>query len=102
MANALGQAEALAFGKENLTEPHRNFPGNRPSSLISWNKSNPYNIGSLIALYENITISSGLIWGINSFDQWGVELGKGLEKKLLNNENLENFSPRIMKILNNK
>jgi len=99
VANALGQAEALAFGKENLTEPHRNFPGNRPSSLISWNKSNPYNMGSLIALYENITISSGLIWGINSFDQWGVELGKKITKGLLDESQSNSMRLRLERFL---
>ena len=99
VANALGQAEALAFGKENLTEPYRNFPGNRPSSLISWNKSNPYNMGSLIALYENITISSGLIWGINSFDQWGVELGKKITKGLLDESQSNSLQLRLKRFL---
>jgi len=99
VANALGQAEALAFGEENLTEPHRRFHGNRPSSLISWKKSNPYNMGSLIALYENITISSGLIWGINSFDQWGVELGKEITKGLLDENGSSKIRPQLKRFL---
>ena len=100
--NAMAQVEALAHGSLNSIEPHKNFRGNKPATIISWDTTDPFTVGSLIALYESITISSGFLWGINSFDQWGVELGKSLEKKLLNNENLENFSPRIMKILNNK
>lgn len=76
VANALAQAEALAIGSENLAEPHRHFAGGRPSSLISWDQSTPYAIGRVLALYEHITTVSGFIWDVNSFDQWGVELGK--------------------------
>ena len=57
---------------------NKNFPGGRPSTIISWQKNTPFSIGKLIALYENITIASGFIWNINSFDQWGVEFGKRL------------------------
>ena len=95
VANALAQAEALALGRNNVTQPHKSFPGNRPSTIISWEQSSPYNIGTLLALYENITISSGFIWGINSFDQWGVELGKEIAKDLLDNTKLSNFRPQV-------
>ena len=73
--NAVAQAEALALGSENIAEPHRHFPGNRPSILLSWDKTTPYALGRLLALYEHITVVSGFIWDVNSFDQWGVELG---------------------------
>ena len=63
--------------------PHKTFSGNRPSNLILLNKINPRNMGSLIALYEHKTFVQGVIWGINSFDQWGVELGKQLAKTIL-------------------
>lgn len=76
VANALAQAEALAIGSPNTTEPHRHFAGNRPSTLISWRASTPHVLGQLLALYEHITVVSGFIWDVNSFDQWGVELGK--------------------------
>jgi glucose-6-phosphate isomerase len=74
--SAVAQSESLAMGSSNPDEPHRNFPGNRPSTIISWPRSTPYHLGQLLALYENITISCGFLWGVNSFDQWGVELGK--------------------------
>ena len=91
--NALAQAEALAIGQENLEEPHRNFQGGKASTIISWGKSDPYNLGGLLALYEHVTITSGFLWDINSFDQWGVELGKQKAKELVNPENYDEFSP---------
>ena len=81
-ANALAQAEALAVGSPNSTEPHRHFPGDRPSSVISWQTTGPYELGRLLALYEHVTAVSGFLWGVNSFDQWGVELGKVMAKKV--------------------
>jgi len=76
VANALAQAEALAIGAENKAEPHRHFAGGRPSSLITWQATTPAVLGQLLALYEHITVVSGFVWNVNSFDQWGVELGK--------------------------
>jgi glucose-6-phosphate isomerase len=76
VANALAQAEALAIGSPNTEEPHRHFAGGRPSSLISWPVTTPHVLGQLLALYEHVTVVSGFIWDVNSFDQWGVELGK--------------------------
>ncbi|MEC8127478.1 MAG: glucose-6-phosphate isomerase [Pseudomonadota bacterium] len=81
-ANALAQAEALAVGSPNDAEPHRHFAGDRPSSVISWEASTPYAIGRLLALYEHVTIVSGFLWGVNSFDQWGVELGKVMARRV--------------------
>jgi len=82
MANLFAQAEALAFGRENEAEPHRHFPGDRPSTLILADRLTPSVLGQLIALYEHIVFVQGTIWGINSFDQWGVELGKELANQI--------------------
>ncbi len=77
MANMFAQAEALAFGKAS-DEPHRSFPGNRPSTVIMADALTPSVLGQLIAFYEHKVFTQGTVWGINSFDQWGVELGKVL------------------------
>ncbi len=93
LANVLAQAEALAFGKtseevrnegtpEWLT-PHRTFVGNRPSSTILMDELTPETLGKLIALYEHCVFTQGAIWGIDSFDQWGVELGKALAMRII-------------------
>jgi len=92
-SNVFAQAEALAFGKtkeEVLAEgvpahlvPHKVFEGNRPSSVLMAQRLTPEILGSLIALYEHFTFTQALIWGINAFDQWGVELGKALANKIL-------------------
>ena len=79
--------------KRQLINKNKNFVGGRPSTIISWQKNNPFSIGKLIALYENITIASGFIWNINSFDQWGVELGKKLALKIENNKEDEELTP---------
>lgn len=83
IANMLAQAEALAFGRERPGEPHRSFPGDRPSTMIMAPALTPSVLGQLIALYEHIVFVQGIIWGINSFDQWGVELGKELAGAIL-------------------
>jgi glucose-6-phosphate isomerase len=93
MANLFAQTEALAFGKteeEALAEgvpafqaPHRTFEGNRPSNTILASRLTPYSLGSLIALYEHKVFVQGAIWRINSFDQWGVELGKALALRII-------------------
>lgn len=92
MANVFAQTEALAFGKtleQVLAEgidpelaPHREFGGNRPTSTILADRLTPRTLGSLIALYEHKVFVQGAVWNINSFDQWGVELGKVLAKKI--------------------
>jgi glucose-6-phosphate isomerase len=82
MANLFAQAEALAFGRSNATEPYRNFAGNRPSTTILADALTPSVLGQLIALYEHIVFVQGVVWGINSFDQWGVELGKELANRI--------------------
>ena len=85
ISGALAQADALAFGRENLAEPHRHYPGNRPSTMIVYDDLTPRMLGKLIALYEHKTVCAGAIWGINPFDQWGVELGKTLSDSILHN-----------------
>ena len=93
MSNFFAQTRVLAFGKtaEELREegvdekliPHKVMPGNRPSTTILAEKLRPRILGALIALYEHITFVQGVVWGINSFDQWGVELGKKQANELL-------------------
>jgi len=92
IANVLAQAEALAFGKtpeevraEGVPEslvPHRTFEGNRPSNTIFIDRLTPVALGKLVALYEHSTFTQGVIWNIDSFDQWGVELGKVLAQRI--------------------
>jgi glucose-6-phosphate isomerase len=87
-AHARAQADALAFGTEDAGLPaHRQYPGNRPSSMLQLEKVDARNLGRLIALYEHKVFVQGVIWNINSFDQWGVELGKELAKKILSGRN---------------
>jgi len=81
LSNALAQAQALMVGKSD-TGGHRNFSGNRPSTFILLEDLTPFNLGALIALQEHRVFVSGAVWGINSFDQWGVELGKVLAKDI--------------------
>ncbi len=92
MANFFAQPDALAMGKtaaelraDGVAEalvPHKEFPGNRPSNVLLLDVLDPYTTGQLLALYEHRTAVQGFIWGINSFDQWGVELGKVLAKQV--------------------
>jgi glucose-6-phosphate isomerase len=91
-ANVFAQGEALAFGKtadqvraegtEDWLVPHRVFEGNRPSTTMLLDRLTPHALGTLVALYEHSVFTQGTIWSINSFDQWGVELGKVLAKKV--------------------
>jgi glucose-6-phosphate isomerase len=93
VANVFAQAEALAFGRtaeevaaEGTPEwlvPHRTFAGNRPSNVLMADRLTPKVLGSLVALYEHSVFTQGAIWSINSFDQWGVELGKALAKRIV-------------------
>jgi len=93
LANVFAQAEALAFGKtadqvrsEGTPEwlvPHRVFEGNRPSNVILADELTPEVLGKLVALYEHSVFVQGTIWRVNSFDQWGVELGKALAQKII-------------------
>jgi glucose-6-phosphate isomerase len=93
MSNVFAQAEALAFGKTEqevrdegtppALVPHRIMEGNRPTNIILVEKLTPYALGALVALYEHSVFTQGVIWGIDSFDQWGVELGKALAKRIV-------------------
>ena len=105
VSNALAQATVLAFGRtaEQVQEagvdselvPHKVMPGNRPTTLITTNLVDPYTLGMLVALYEHMVFVQGIIWGINSFDQWGVELGKemavSISPYLTNSDDTSNF-----------
>jgi glucose-6-phosphate isomerase len=83
LANCFAQAEALAFGNPEADSPLKLCPGNQPSSTFVLPRLDPYHLGMLIAAYEHKTFVQGVIWGINPFDQWGVELGKKLALRLL-------------------
>jgi glucose-6-phosphate isomerase len=86
-ANLLAQADALAFGTDDpALPPHRQYPGNRPSSILFMENLNARNLGRLIALYEHKVFTQGVLWNINSFDQFGVELGKELANRILTGE----------------
>ena len=93
LANVFAQTEALAFGKtaEQVKAegtagplvPHRVFEGNRPSNTILADRLTPEVLGKLVALYEHSVFTQGVIWNINPFDQWGVELGKALAQRII-------------------
>jgi glucose-6-phosphate isomerase len=93
MSNVFAQAEALAFGKTesevraegtaDAVVPHRIFEGNRPSNVILAEVLTPFALGALVALYEHSVFTQGTVWGIDSFDQWGVELGKVLARRII-------------------
>jgi glucose-6-phosphate isomerase len=93
LANVFAQTEALAFGKTreqveaegtpDWLVPHRVFEGNRPSNTILMDRLTPAALGKLVALYEHSVFTQGTIWDIDSFDQWGVELGKVLAQRII-------------------
>jgi glucose-6-phosphate isomerase len=93
MSNVLAQAEALAFGRTegevraegtaDAVVPHRIFEGNRPSNVILAETLTPFALGTFVALYEHSVFTQGTVWGIDSFDQWGVELGKALARRII-------------------
>jgi glucose-6-phosphate isomerase len=93
MANVFAQSEALAFGKTaeevkaegtpDWLVPHRVFEGNRPSNTVLAERLTPETLGKLVALYEHIVFTQGVVWNIDSFDQWGVELGKVLAQRII-------------------
>jgi glucose-6-phosphate isomerase len=105
MANVFAQAEALAFGKipeevkaegtPDWLVPHRVFEGNRPSNTILAERLTPETLGKLVALYEHSVFTQGAIWNIDSFDQWGVELGKALAQRII--PELESKAPPKLK-----
>lgn len=118
MCNFFAQADALAYGKssevvekEGVAEelvPHKTFPGNRPSSSLLIDELNAFTIGQLLALFEHRTAVEGFIWDVNSFDQWGVELGKVLakgvrkqvEKYRKDGTSVSGYCPSTMGLLN--
>src|SRR3979490_2346984 len=93
VGNAIAQAEGLAFGKTledvraegspDWLVPHRVFEGNQPSNMIFAERLTPETLGKLVALYEHSVFTQGAIWNINSFDQWGVELGEDLAQRII-------------------
>jgi glucose-6-phosphate isomerase len=93
MSNVFAQAEALAFGKTeeevraegtaDAVVPHRVFEGNRPSNVLLAEQLSPFTLGALVALYEHSVFVQATAWSINSFDQWGVELGKALAQRII-------------------
>ena len=93
MSNVFAQSEALAFGKNeeevraegtpDAIAPHRVMEGNRPTNVLLADVLDPATLGKLVALYEHSVFTQGVIWGIDSFDQWGVELGKALAKRII-------------------
>ncbi|MDQ3185327.1 MAG: glucose-6-phosphate isomerase [Pseudomonadota bacterium] len=105
MANLFAQTEALAFGRtedEVAAEgtpgwlcPHRSFEGNRPTNTILAERLTPRSLGTLVALYEHSVFTQGIIWNIDSFDQWGVELGKALAQRII--QELESPSEPVLK-----
>jgi glucose-6-phosphate isomerase len=103
MSNLLAQSEALAFGKTaaevkaegtpDWLMPHRVFEGNRPSNTILIQRLTPEVLGKLVALYEHAVFTQGVIWNVDSFDQWGVELGKVLARRITPELNPANAAP---------
>ena len=82
-ASAEMRQAKMKAGKARALAPHRSFSGDRPSNSILLGELDPYHLGQLLALYEHKTFVLGVLWGINSFDQWGVELGKQLANDIL-------------------
>jgi glucose-6-phosphate isomerase len=105
LANVLAQAQALMVGQTD-SGGHRHFPGNRPSTFLLLDELSPQSLGALIALQEHRVFVSGSIWGINSFDQWGVELGKVLAKDVEarlssgNTQGLDGSTAGLIQLLN--
>ena len=83
ISNAFAQSESLMVGRTDSSTPHNHFDGNRPSCMFLYSDITPYILGQLIALFEHKVFVEGLLWNINSFDQWGVELGKSLSSDIL-------------------
>ena len=110
VANAFAQAEALMVGKtlaeaeadlahlsaeaRAILAPQKVFPGNQPSTSIVFDELTPFNLGMLLAMYEHKVFVQGIVWGINSFDQWGVEYGKVLAKAILQQLNADESPQR--------
>ena len=109
LANMLAQSRALMQGKDNIQNPQKHFPGNRPSSTLILDRLDPWHLGLLLALYEHKVFVQGIVWNINSFDQWGVELGKELATdftKMLENGSkisaIDSSSTGLLRYIHNK
>ncbi len=118
LANLLAQVTALAAGRsaaETRAElgdgdpelvPHRTFTGNRPSELILLDELTPWNLGMLIALYEHKVFVESVLWGVNAFDQWGVELGKtlapGIQQALASGESTDSGLEPLMEYITDR
>jgi glucose-6-phosphate isomerase len=86
LSHMLAQGQAMMQGRQNPNEPYRYFEGNKPSSILLLKQMNAFTLGQLIALYEHKTFTQGILWNLNSFDQFGVELGKELSERLENKD----------------
>lgn len=109
LANMLAQSRALMQGRNDTQSPQKHFPGNRPSSTLILDRLDPWHLGLLLALYEHKIFVQGIVWNINSFDQWGVELGKELATgftEMLENGNkistIDSSSTGLLHHINNK
>jgi glucose-6-phosphate isomerase len=109
VSHALAQSKALMEGSPNPQKPHSHFEGNRPSSTFILDQLDAWHLGVLMALYEHKIFVQGVIWGINSFDQWGVELGKTIATSIINGfendqfqRSLDPSSAGLLKILRQK
>ena len=106
LANCLSQSLTLMKGKHEDQKGHRNTTGNRPSNTLVIDELDPFNLGSLIALYEHKTFVQSILWNINAFDQWGVELGKVVSKRVYgkltssnSTEELDSSTDNLIRVL---
>jgi glucose-6-phosphate isomerase len=98
LVNCFAQGAALMRGKENAADPARAYPGNRPSTTILIDALTPQTLGALIAFYEQRTFANGILMEINSFDQFGVELGKEIAKSI-EKDGAQGFDPSTMALI---
>jgi len=97
ISSCIAQSRALMLGRTVASHPEKNCPGNRPSTTIIFDQLCPTTLGNLIALYEHKVFVQGIIWNIQSFDQWGVELGKELVVEIASNLNDSNITTNFSK-----
>ena len=100
LANMVGQSQALMEGRIKVDEPHRYFAGNKASTTILLERLDPYHLGMLLSAYEHKVFVQGIVWGINSYDQWGVELGKELTNSILSERQEEEFDSSTQGLIN--
>ena len=99
IAEAAASVEAACAQFMAADSPEQEYPGNRPSTMILLNKLTPHSLGMLLALYEHKVFCQGAIWNINSFDQWGVELGKRLTSKVLDDQDRSGLDPSTLDLM---